>query len=97
MKVRTFIQSERKQVRETKPEVQKLAKNRIFHPKRYKNGSETAVVVRADLLFDFKCFLSLLMWGYYGVNNLSGACIVVLQLVLLLILKHENIVRSLSQ
>ena len=42
-------------------------------------------------------FLSLLMWGYYGVNNLSGACIVVLQLVLLLILKHENIVRSLSQ
>ena len=34
MKVRTFIQSERKQVRETKPEVQKLAKNRIFHPEK---------------------------------------------------------------
>ena len=74
--------------------MQKIA---FFTPKRYKNGPETEFGVRAVLLFYFECFLSLLMWGYYGVNNLSGACIVVLQLVLLLILKHENIVRSLSQ
>ena len=30
----TFTRSERKWVRKTKPEVQKLAKNRIFHPEK---------------------------------------------------------------
>ena len=74
--------------------MQKIA---FFTLKRYKNGSETDDGVRAILLFDFELFLSLLLRDYYVVNNLSGACIVVLQLVLLLIPKHENIVRSLSQ
>ena len=77
--------------------MQKIA---FFIPKRYKNGSETEVGVRAVLLFDFKKFLALLLWAYYGalwgeelIGYLMGACIV----VLLLVLKHENIVRSLSR
>ena len=72
----------------------------FFDEKRYKSGSETDVGVRAVLLFDFELFLYLLLWATMGllwgeelVGYLMGACLV----VLLLILKHENIVRSLSQ
>ena len=35
------------------PEVQKLAKNRSFTPKRYKNGSETEVGIRVVFAIGF--------------------------------------------
>ena len=59
--------------------MQKIA---FFTSKRYKNGSETEVGVRAILLLYFESFFCLfyygaamgLLWGYCGVKDLSGAC-----------------------